>query len=423
MTVIFQCKNLFNHKKILMFFFIFAFFRTDFAFAQSCGTDYVVKKGDTLTSIAQQIYGDPHQWMMIFYANQDRLGSKVSLLNTGLALRVPCIGEIPEQKTLQTASQEPVTPALPSKFMLSKLVKRVEFLTAEGYEPFTGRSLPNGGMVTDMLATSMELIRQESNGKFDYGVSWVNDWGSHLNPLLSSRAFDVGFPWQKPDCDEPDELDAALTYRCQKFFFSDPLYEIFEIFYVRNNSAFKFTSDDDVVGKRICLTIDNGVDDLDGDGRNWVKDNKVTLIRPASLQECFRFLDQKALDAVVAPELTGRAIVASLGMADRVMALPRPLNIQTIHAIVSKTHPQARTLLYYVNAALARLREDGEYDRLVEKHLTHFWTTYEPQKSQEGTASITGDPPKNSRSEPEESETAKPPKRGTPDPKTSQAQR
>lgn len=395
------------------------------SFAQPCGTDYVVKKDDSLMSIAARIYGDASQWMVIFYANQDRLGARSSLLSPGLAIRVPCIGDAPPSKAPETASRTPApAPAAPGKFIVSKMMKRVEFLTAEGYAPMTGRALPNGGMLTDILSTSMELIKQESQGEFDYGVSWVNDWGSHLNPLLTSRAFDAGFPWEKPDCDEPDELDAALTYRCQKFFFSDPLYEIFEVFFVRSNSTFKFASDDEVAGKKICLTIDNGVDDLDGQGRNWVKDGKVTLIRPASLDECFRLLDQKTVDAVVAPDVTGRAIAASLGMVDKVTAASHPLNIQTVHVIVSKTHPQARTLLYYINTALTRLKESGEYDRLVEKHLVHFLTNYDVQHPPGGTtSSLKAEPPKAGHSDPDDDESGKPAKRSMPDPKTSQAQK
>ena len=387
MSVFLRCANITSKHSMLFFcFYVFALLRMDTAVAQHCGVDYVVKNDDSLTSIAARIYGDASQWSIIFYANQDRLDNKASLLSPGLALRIPCVGEAANRKPLEPVSQASSAPASPGKFILSRLVKRVEFLTAEGYPPMTGRALPNGGMLTDILATSMELIKQESKGEFDYGVSWVNDWASHLNPLLTSRAFDAGFPWEKPDCDEPDELDAALKYRCQKFFFSDALYEIFEVFYVRNNSTFQFASDDEIIGKKICLTIDNGVDDLDGDGRDWVKDGKVTLIRPASLQECFRLLDQKAVDAVVSPDIAGRAVAVSLGMADKVMALPRPLNIETVHVIVSKTHPQARTLLYYVNTAIGKLRESGEYDRMVEKHLSLFWTDHEPRTEESASA-------------------------------------
>ena len=412
-------------KCALIFVFFTSWFSLDIfsASAKTCGKDYVVQKGDSLASIATKVYGEASQWMIIFYANQDRLGTNISLLAPGLALRMPCLGEAPEA-SLPEAQSVGIAPKPNSqdKFLLSRLVKRIEFLTAEGYAPMTGRALPKGGMLTDVLSSSMELIKRQSDGEFSYGVSWVNDWSSHLNPLLSSRAFDAGFPWERPDCDEPDELDTELEYRCQSFFFSDPLYEIFEVFFVRNKSNFRFASDNDVIGKRICITIDNGLDDLNGEGRNWVKDGKITVIRPASLQECFQLLDDKAVDAVVAPDVTGRAIATSLGITGKVKALSRPLNIETVHVIVSKTHPHARTLLYYINSALAKLRENGEYDRMVEEHLTHFWTNYEPQSPPAAAQSVKIEKPDDGSSNPGSSEDETP-QLGDPESATSHAQK
>src|SRR5262245_46619916 len=60
--------------------------------AQTCGTEYTIKEGETLAQIASRVYGNPSQWTVIFYANQDRLGDNVSMLVPGLALRLPCIG-------------------------------------------------------------------------------------------------------------------------------------------------------------------------------------------------------------------------------------------------------------------------------------------------------------------------------------------
>jgi hypothetical protein len=41
--------------------------------------------------------------------------------------------------------------------------------------------------------------------------------------------------------------------------------------------------------------------------------------------------------------------------------------------IIAKTHVSARTVLYYVNSALARLKETGAYDAITAKHLEQFW--------------------------------------------------
>jgi hypothetical protein len=76
---------------------------------------------------------------------------------------------------------------------------------------------------------------------------------------------------------------------------------------------------------------------------------------------------------VVESELAGRASITSLGLADKVSMIEQPVALTTFHVLVSKSHPHARTILYYVNSSLEKLRESGEYDRIVERHLARFW--------------------------------------------------
>ena len=179
--------------------------RSSIAFGQTCGTEYTIKEGETLAQIAARIYGNPAQWTIIFYANQDRLGTNVSLLVPGLALRLPCIGGAQQPQALPPIATTPAQTATPSAsetaFIISSLLRRVEFLTADGFAPYTGRSLEGGGMLTQVIGAAMGLIKEDAKGRFDYGISWVNDWAAHLNPLLLTRAFDVGFPWARPDCE------------------------------------------------------------------------------------------------------------------------------------------------------------------------------------------------------------------------------
>src|SRR5688500_19590876 len=39
----------------------------------SAGQTYEVKSGDNLSKISKQFYGDPNEYMRIFYANRDKL--------------------------------------------------------------------------------------------------------------------------------------------------------------------------------------------------------------------------------------------------------------------------------------------------------------------------------------------------------------
>ena len=347
--------------------------------AQTCGKDYVLKQGDTLADIARTVYGSASQWSIIYYANQDRLGDNTTLLVPGLAIKVPCIGS---QAKPATPAAPQVEAALPpasatetAPFQLSSMLRRIDFLTADGYAPFTGRNLPEGGLLIDLLQSSMNLIKDQAKGGFDFQISWVNDWAAHLNPLLITRALDAGIPWTKPDCTNPASLDRSSQYRCQKFFFSDPFYESVTELFVRNNSDFVFEKDEQIAGRTLCLTKGWSTYDLDKDGRNWVKNGTITLMQPQTIEECFRLLDDGTADAVAVAELTGQAVAAAMGMADRVHAAKRPINIETMHVIIAKTHPHARTVLYYVNSSLAKLKETGAYDAIVAKHLEQFWNS------------------------------------------------
>jgi len=351
--------------------------------AQTCGTEHVVKEGETLAQIAARAYGNPTQWTVIFYANQDRLGGNISLLVPGLSLRLPCIGgqapaaaattpAAPAAASTTAASSSAAASAEPM-FVISSLVNRVEFLTADGFAPYTGRSLEGGGMLTHVISSAMNLVKEESKGRFDFGVSWVNDWAAHLNPLLLTRAFDVGFPWARPDCEGATNLDQSSQFRCQRFFFSEPLYEVLTGLFVRNNSKVKSLRRDDISGMTLCRPAGYPIHELDKDGRNWVKDGIVTLMRPPSVDECFRLLDTGAVDGVVEAELAGRASITSIGIGGKVRMIDQPVALTTYHVLISKSHPHARTILYYINASLEKLRERGEYDRIIERHLGRFW--------------------------------------------------
>jgi polar amino acid transport system substrate-binding protein len=383
--------------------------------AQTCGVNYVLKQGDTLADIARIVYGSPNQWSIIYYANQDRLGDNTTLLVPGLALKIPCLGAQNKPVTQAALTPAPLPPpsaGTAPPFQLSVMLKRVEFLTAEGYAPFTGRSLPEGGLLIDLLQSAMNLIKDEAKGSFDFQVSWVNDWAAHLNPLLITRALDAGIPWSKPDCGNSAGLDRSSEYICQKFFFSDPFYESVTVLFMRNDAAFDFEKNDQITGKTLCRMRGGSAYELDKGGRNWLKDGKITLMQPQMAEDCFRLLDEGTVDAVVIAELTGQAVAAEMGMTGRVHAASHPLNIETMHVIIAKTHPHARTVLYYVNSALAKLRESGAYDSIAAKHLEQFWnataTTGQPPPPERQPDTLSRPKPAHPKRSGESAKTARP---------------
>jgi nucleoid-associated protein YgaU len=52
------------------------------------GQTYTVKSGDTLSKISRQFYGDPNEYMRIFYANRDKLKDP-DKIQVGQQLTIP----------------------------------------------------------------------------------------------------------------------------------------------------------------------------------------------------------------------------------------------------------------------------------------------------------------------------------------------
>lgn len=334
--------------------------------AAKCGSNYIVKRGDTLSEISQALYGTATKWRTIFKANRKRVGGSGRLISVGQRLKIPCL---PGQARLAAA-----TPAEVTQVAFVDAVKEIALLTADDYRPFTDRALPAGGMITDIIDSALKRSSIENDGP-GHKISWVNDWTAHLTPLLVKNAFDMGFPWLRPECEQYEKLDKPAKFRCDTFHFSSPVFEIIVRFFVNKDSAFEFKSDAEVEGKRICRPAGYFTFDLDKEGRNWVKDDKIILLRPQRVEDCFQLLKNKEVDAIAINEFTGYEAISKLGLGDAVRTIQEPVSLLSLHVVIPKTHKQADAFLDYVNNSLGRLRETGAYDRIVDRHLVEFWKT------------------------------------------------
>ena len=109
-------------------------------------------------------------------------------------------------------------------------------------------------------------------------------------------------------------------------------------------------------------------------------------MRPSTVDECFRLLDAGTADGVVIAELAGFSTALALGMRDRVRTVDEPVSLTPLHVVISKGHPQARTMLYYVNASIQQLRSRGDYDKIIEEHLLAFWGNQDAMESKKKEA-------------------------------------
>lgn len=196
---------------------------------ETCGGEYTVQRGDSLSLIADKLYKNVGQWTSIHGNNHDQIGSNPNNIRVGMKLRMACIGGMPtglKGGTLVTqikaAAAVPAVPLVVAPGTAATR-KKINILTGDDFAPFTDRGLPKGGILADVVDEAMKA----ANPAQGYAVHWVNDWSSHHEPLLSNALLDIGFPWFKPDCAADPE-----TYRCANLRFSDSMFEVLMLLFV-----------------------------------------------------------------------------------------------------------------------------------------------------------------------------------------------
>ncbi|MCH2163382.1 MAG: transporter substrate-binding domain-containing protein [Marinovum sp.] len=336
---------------------------------ETCGGVYTVQRGDSLSLIADNLYKNAGKWSTIHNSNLDTIGSTPNSIRVGMRLSVPCINGLPKDlaggsavttaKTVRPLQIAPGTAATRSK---------INLLTADDYAPFTDRNILNGGLVTEVVHKAMEKAAPSEG----FAIHWVNDWSAHLEPMLSNALLDLGFPWLQPDC----QADPS-QYRCENFYFSEPMFEMLILLFTNKSNPIQFNTDSDMLGKTLCRPAGYFTHDLDKNGRRWLADNLINLERPTTVGDCFEMLAEGKVDAVALNEFTGRQAIADLGLADRIeIVQTRPLSIEGLHVVVHKTHPQAQYMLETINNGLSEIKASGTYQQVINQHMSQIWASF-----------------------------------------------
>ncbi|MEL6915657.1 MAG: transporter substrate-binding domain-containing protein [Pseudomonadota bacterium] len=335
--------------------------------AAACGGTYTVVRGDSLTEIANELYDDARKWSVIYQTNVDRIGDNPERITVGTELTLTCIDGLPVGLDDGRGARDidARSALLEVPFASPATREPIALLTADDYRPFTDRTLPGGGMYTEIVQRAMEAAAPEDG----FAIYWVNDWASHHEPLLSNALLDLGFPWFKPDC----EADPT-TYRCENLVFSDPVFEVLTLMFVNTSNPVAFTEDSDLHGKSLCRPEGYSTFIFDADGRNWLEDDLVTVDMPKTIEACFEGLVARRYDGVILNEFTGREKINAMGLRGQVdVGGGRPIAIDGLHIVAHKAHPEADELIALVNAGLARIKEDGTYQRTIDAHMARIW--------------------------------------------------
>lgn len=325
------------------------------AAAQTCDDIYVVQSGDSLSAIADRIYKDAGRWVRLHRENAEAVGGDPDTLRIGTRLRVECLETEPAIPAA-AAAPRPVDPLDGSVLNL---------VTTGDFAPFADRGLDHGGLIADIV----DAVMQETGRGASYRLNWINDRSAHLDPLMRDGMMDMAFPWYRPDCDAvpQDRL-------CTDFLFSDPMFEVVGTLFTASKRPIPFAEDRDLEGRTLCRPAGYSLHDLDRPDRAWIRDGKIKLVQPDRVEGCFDLLMDGTVEAVAINDFTGRSAITRMKLAGQVTPVRnRAVSVETLHVLVAQSHPDVQNLMASFNDGLRRIRENGRFQEVMNRHLRPFW--------------------------------------------------
>jgi uncharacterized protein len=252
-------------------------------------------------------------------------------------------------------------------------IRHIRVLAA-GRAPLADQRLPDGGLITALLSASMKMTDRRDAGRSEIDVRWTATLPT-IGILQSESAIDLSLPWESADCEQPNDLEHASAMLCDDVLYSDPVLQLVIGLFALSDSGFEFNTDDTIFGKTICVPLDRDISVLNGDGRKWLSDKRISVVRRPTLLDCISLAQQREADAFVASDLEGRYALGQLGLSRLFKMMERPLGTRGVHVIVRKDRPQAEELVNDVNQGLKQLKQSDAYSTIIRQHLIKLWDT------------------------------------------------
>lgn len=333
------------------------------AFAQTACEQYTIAKGDTLGSIANAAYGRNDQWRRIYDANRNVLNSP-DIISIGTGITIPCAdGSV----MIKTGTSESSTSGSTASSSAPAMMERTElrFLTMPyGDAPFSGVDLPKGGMISEIAMKAVEYA--DPNQKAE--VYFIDDAKAHLQTLLPLHAFDVGFTWYRPDCNNIEPLNAADKRRCTDFMATDPVYQDTIGFYAKAGSDYiNATEFEQLHGAKLCRP--SGYFEFDLVQAGLVEPN-VEIVKLQNSQECLRALMDGTVDVWSLNVFSAPDEIRKAGLDGEIEAIPAFEIVLNSYLLIARDHPKAQEYVDMLNVGLRKLVETGEWYDIIQWHLT-----------------------------------------------------
>lgn len=243
--------------------------------------------------------------------------------------------------------------------LVRELPPRLRMLSADGMEPLSGRDLPGGGLVGDLIREAFREIVPS----MQIEVAFVNDRQAHLDVLVPLDAFTLSYPWPAPDCGQVPVQGAYSRDFCANFAFSLPIYQVEMRYYARRGdpAVAQISSSGDLRELSICRPADFPPVDLERDrigGKILVMD---------TLAACVDAVAGGEADVLSAPATMLRA--SGMGRLVELETLRSP---EPVHAIFARGSVEAAVAREALDQGLRQIQTSGAWFGSVSSYLRDY---------------------------------------------------
>lgn len=216
-------------------------------------------------------------------------------------------------------------------------------LTTGDFAPFSGETLPNQGLATEIVKRAFL--------KAGYLVDFTFlPWERGYNETLAGNYLGT-FPYSQN------------AERQTLFLYSDPIYSFKVVFFAQSTSDIDFSQGFNLDGMHVCLPI--GYNNFLTSQKN-IDSSKIILDQPVDLAACFKMLQAGRTDVVMIMELVGWAVVdQTFGSRSDFKVLSPPLLETSDYLVISKNYPEGNVYMERFNTALKDLHQQGVIDQIL----------------------------------------------------------
>lgn len=258
--------------------------------------------------------------------------SRIGIFFSAIAVAVLLLAAGPGASSAQGQQQEFTGPVTLAVDLWPPYVTKTE-----NYKP--------GGFATEIVQEAFTAA----------GVStqiYFSSWTRCIEGVRHGE-FAATYPWY----DLPERRKFAL--------FSAPICTMRYVIFYRKDSinAPYFKEISDLRGYRIA-TLRGTV------GESLLREAGVNGLYPINADICFRMLAAGRVDMVVEEEAAGWEILnnAFPNVVENIATAKKAFKDDPAHLIVSKKHPQAKSIVKRFNRGLKTIRQNGKYGRILERY-------------------------------------------------------